>query len=488
MPTSPLYLKFRTDEKCYVYDTYSNHILETPERLWDGFESALEEARRRNPDTDDATAHTSAPEEDIAQVREALGAGYLQPCHIKTMRFYDTEGMLLRRMTTRMPQLTLELTERCNSRCRYCLYTYDSDRLSQGRDMSLDTARNAVRVFLDHSVDADERTVSFWGGEPLLCESLMQSVTSEVRGLTRDRPVGIAFTTNGTLIDGRIGAFLAANEVRLLVSLDGPASVHDRHRRHVDGGSSFERVMEGLRRLKEADDSYYKSMVRFNCVVARSTDLNDVFRFFATEPLVAGHKVEYQPAAGDGTPSFDEYGGLTPQQKTLLWSAHLQAAKAGTLRPTGQMAFTLRALAPLALRSRTALEESAPVNGCCVPLLKKMHVQVNGDVYLCEQAPQSNCVGNVNEEGIDFAAAERMVADYVQGSLADCSQCWAVRLCTVCYRHSMTHRSWDAPNREAECRDRREGISARLTAYALTLESCPTAFNYLKQARVSYPV
>jgi hypothetical protein len=51
--------------------------------------------------------------------------------------------------------------------------------------------------------------------------------------------------------------------------------------------------------------------VRFNCVVARDTDLDELMQFFADEELTAGHHVSLLPAsraALPNSPSTHRYG------------------------------------------------------------------------------------------------------------------------------------------------------------------------------------
>jgi uncharacterized protein len=65
--------------------------------------------------------------------------------------------------------------------------------------------------------------------------------------------VVLAVQTNGTLIDSRWVEVLRAHGVHVGISIDGPREVHDRERVDHLGRGSYERVIRGVRHLREAD-------------------------------------------------------------------------------------------------------------------------------------------------------------------------------------------------------------------------------------------
>jgi uncharacterized protein len=65
------------------------------------------------------------------------------------------------------------------------------------------------------------------------------------------RKVSNGLQTNGTLIDAAWADFLASEGFSVGLSLDGPAEMHDRYRRRVDGSPTQARVLEAFALLKE---------------------------------------------------------------------------------------------------------------------------------------------------------------------------------------------------------------------------------------------
>ena len=129
MSARTLFSRFETSQASYVYDTSTNAILGVPRQLWEQL-GTVERDASQQPAADEAVTALQAE-------------GYLQPCEVRTMQFYSPE-ILRERVFNAIPQLTLELTERCNLRCHYCAFTYDNDRVSQCRAMGRETAVHAV--------------------------------------------------------------------------------------------------------------------------------------------------------------------------------------------------------------------------------------------------------------------------------------------------------------------------------------------------------
>jgi len=149
-----------------------------------------------------------------------------------------------------MTELTLFVDHDCNLRCSYC---YNGRKF--GRSMSLATARRALDLALgrgDPHLD-----LSFFGGEPLLHLAELQAITDYAEQALSAMPeprasLRLLVNTNGTLMSDAVLDWLAPPRVAtVFVSLDGPREIHDRHRVDPQGRGSFDRVREGLLRMRE---------------------------------------------------------------------------------------------------------------------------------------------------------------------------------------------------------------------------------------------
>jgi Fe-coproporphyrin III synthase len=144
--------------------------------------------------------------------------------------------------TMRTPQsVDVDITSRCNLRCRYCYY-FDNEAVSY-----IDLPTGDWLQFFDELGKCAVMEVCLAGGEPFIREDLPELLEGIVRNRMR-----FSILSNGTLIDEDIAAFIAStgrcNYVQ--VSVDGSTSeVHDSCR----GKGSFVGAMRGIRVLQQCD-------------------------------------------------------------------------------------------------------------------------------------------------------------------------------------------------------------------------------------------
>ena len=149
-----------------------------------------------------------------------------------------------------MRLLILQPTAFCNLDCHYCYLPARSER---GR-MKLAILRTACARLAEADVLGANLDIVWHAGEPLAvpCD-WYESAFAVVRGsLPATTAVRHHVQTNGTLVDDRWCLLLARHGVRVGVSLDGPAWLHDRHRRTRAGRGTHAAALRGYRRLRAA--------------------------------------------------------------------------------------------------------------------------------------------------------------------------------------------------------------------------------------------
>jgi uncharacterized protein len=104
-----------------------------------------------------------------------------------------------------------------------------------------------------------EKTIFFYGGEPLINFSLIEKIVDYVHTTYKSdlEAMGPLFEysliTNGTLITKEIAKFLAAHrEIKIGISIDGSKAIHDQLRVYRNGRGSFTKTISGYKLLKEA--------------------------------------------------------------------------------------------------------------------------------------------------------------------------------------------------------------------------------------------
>lgn len=144
--------------------------------------------------------------------------------------------------------LCLYVAHDCNLNCTYC-YNHRGQDIHPGLMMKPEVAEAAFRRFF--ITPGMRYAVAFYGGEPLLNFRAIKAIVAIGRQLEVERGIHIAFsiTTNGTLLNREIQAFLHEHFFSVTVSVDGPQEIHDLHRVGAKGGS-YARVMTNVARLK----------------------------------------------------------------------------------------------------------------------------------------------------------------------------------------------------------------------------------------------
>ena len=141
----------------------------------------------------------------------------------------------------------------CNLDCSYCYYLDKSD-LYGGREprMSLEMLETVVRETI-RANEVPEVTFNWHGGEPLILGlDFYRKALAFQRKYADGKLIHNTLQTNGTLLTPEWADFLAENGFLVGLSLDGPASVHDRYRHDKGGQPSFDKVLRGLFLLKQA--------------------------------------------------------------------------------------------------------------------------------------------------------------------------------------------------------------------------------------------
>lgn len=145
------------------------------------------------------------------------------------------------------PLVTLQLSARCNLRCRQCglwgdrgVYHRAGSAPSKGEELS--TAQWAQII---DEISAWRPYVSFFGGEPLLRPDVVTLVGHATR-----RGLPSALTSNMTLLDPTTAAQLVdAGLDYFIASLDGPEPVNNAVRK---GNDVYTKVVAGLQALLSA--------------------------------------------------------------------------------------------------------------------------------------------------------------------------------------------------------------------------------------------
>ena len=345
-----------------------------------------------------------------------------------------------------LQHLVLTVTEACNLRCTYCLHGADLPWVRpHGRvRMSVEMAIAAVEYYLERRDPARDPMISFYGGEPLLNSTVIEAVVARVRHGPRGEDSIVSIDTNGVLLDETAITLVLRHRLHLQISLDGPALIHDRHRRDGQDRPTFDRVMANIGRLLNQDISTADRLT-FVITLAPPVDLFAVADFFAIFPPYAERGITKQPNV---TVNFANLNGQNWEQgqeeANGLPSVTDQVAQARELYLEAfadckrhEISPVIRALFEPDLirlhhRSRAPLGETYTPGGNCRPGRRQLHVTVDGRLQPCERTGEPMTLGTVRT-GIQADAVRRLNEEFHGAVKNRCARCWALRLCGVCF-------------------------------------------------------
>jgi len=181
-------------------------------------------------------------------------------------------------------EYSIMTTNRCNLRCSYCI---NSSRRSHNNSKSADADKIIAHIIKDSAENSyDPVVITFYGGEPLLEQGLIEKIMSETAGLNPHYNI----FTNGTLVSRDNLAIL--NKMNLIsISIDGEKEKHDATR----GKGSFDKTMRGYRSVKKDLKSSTLAFITatpktriFDSVMGVINEFDNVFWFLENSNRASG--------------------------------------------------------------------------------------------------------------------------------------------------------------------------------------------------------
>ena len=148
--------------------------------------------------------------------------------------------------------VVLQPTPFCNIDCQYC---YLPDR-SNTKRMPIEVIRRVASEVLSSNL-IEAPFVFLWHlGEPLAVPpSFYEEAFSEIAQINEEykREYVHSFQTNATLLNEQWVDLVKRHRIRLGISVDGPAFIHDRQRLTRKGNGTYSAVISGIKLLQMAN-------------------------------------------------------------------------------------------------------------------------------------------------------------------------------------------------------------------------------------------
>lgn len=494
-------ISFDVDGIYYIYDSYSNQLLKIApvvvDIIDDTFVTSREDIIEKYKDKYSEDVISGALKNICdAQEKANVFRKFTLP-GLSLSAEKSTVEKVKEKLSENLSNLVLNVTEDCNFRCEYCMYTgsYENRRThNKTNDLPLDIAKKAVDFFVDHCKLSKFKNIGFYGGESLLRFEFIKKVVEYAR--TLDPDLTFSITTNGSLLNEKILEFLQDNKFKVNISLDGPGELHDTYRKTVNNKPTYALVMKKIELIKNKFPRLYSTDLSISSVLVPShgeEDFEELNRFFSEEPIFDFIKKDYEKlsfgAVNPARNSFmgkynysDFYKGFLKKMNRLFTDYHINSLELD--RIIAPRVLNSRFIKLIHFRDNKRLSEYEFYwpNGICIPGMRSVFVSSDGTFYSCEKVYDCNRmpIGNVFD-GLDYEKIADHIDRYSEEAIRDCKNCWLFRLCGVCFMSYFSNEGSHLceKSRKKSCFSQKYVVARYLKMYISIRSKNEKAFDYL---------
>lgn len=415
----------KTPRNCYIYDRGRNAILAVSD-------SEYEELERLQ--------RGLIKEEDSEVLKKYQNEGFLCPNTVTRIE-HPCSGVLGHYLKNHVEKLTLQVTQRCNLRCEYCIYSGNYDnRQHSDLDMSFETAKKAIDLYLRSSGEMGEYSLGFYGGEPLLNLKLIKQCVEYAKSKTLGRKIGFAMTTNATLLNDEVVDYLQREHFKIMISLDGSKKDHDRHRKFQNGKGSFDVIQKNLKRIRERYPQFFAN-ITYNSVINPDNDYQSIKSYFERDELLNSAEILTTIVESEN-----------PGEKVKLSEDFLKIDKYDQLKlylfmlgklDKKDVSKLVLIRANYIIRKYNEIIKKAEIgstchhNGPCIPGTRRLFVSAQGDLFPCERISETSPIMKLGDvqDGFDVEKVRKLL-NVGQVTADLCKKCWALLHCNQCIRNA----------------------------------------------------
>ena len=356
-------------------------------------------------------------ESDLQLITNMRNQGLLKPSNIKKIEHPMTE-YIEDIVNNNMKKITLQVTQNCNFRCEYCVYSGSyHNRIHNNKRMDWETAKAALDFLFMHSKNSSEIAVSFYGGEPLLEIELIERCVNYTKDKFRGKKINFGLTTNASLLNDDIIRYMSEENFFLTISIDGPKEVHDKNRKYADSKrGTFNTVMLNVQRIKDISPSFVENL-SLNAVLDDENDFKKINDFFKNNLTVKDIAVSTtyinQTNRKIELKNYNErnYIEICREKFRAMMCLLKRLPKECVSKIIRREVMDIGRV----IHERTIAEEvigvKAHPGGPCVPGAHKPFVSAYGKLYPCERVNETcdeMCIGNIYD-GFNVESIKRLL-------------------------------------------------------------------------------
>lgn len=377
-----------------------------------------------------------------------------------------------------MRKFVLEITQDCNYRCSYCPNTIEKRwRHHAKRHMSLHIAQKAIDLYYNlytsflskvpemYRIPFSKRynpSIGFYGGEPTLNWKILMEGVDYYKskdwgtwGIDKNE-LKLTVNTNLSFISNEMIEFLVENNATLFVSLDGPASEHDKCRVDVAGKPTFDRSYRNLMKIKEYNEDYFKKNVLLMAVEADKYDRDVTHEFLDAlgcniSYLQMMHADCFIHNPVEGLRWLSENETQIIKNKVDKYFADPESAIAD---------YTFASSLKTDIPNIGNIANSLPT---CPVAADNIMIDVDGNFHICHKTDGSFSLGNIHS-GYDYDQLRLFYSKLAERvNNPGCRKCWAFRMCGQCAAARLSGGDFLNPSAD-ECRYIQKNAELRFKA------------------------
>lgn len=416
----------------YFYDANKNQIIKVNEKLYQYLDRILS---GKTGETTDAI---------IEQYNYLKECGFLHESKVKRVKHPVSENLELY-TDRKIDELILQITQSCNLRCAYCIYSEKNtigQRIHTTKEMDYELAVRAVDYYFHNSIDSQRKVIAFYGGEPLLHFDLIKRIVAYVKTTYYGCDISFVMTTNATLLTESIIKYLIENNFGLMISLDGPQDVHDKHRKFSNETGSFKAVESNIDLLWKIDPDFARKTA-INMVVDPENNYESISGLF-TNKNIASMSISVSVVESNGVvnPS-DKINNYVKGLNYYTFVKYMNAKRSND--DSSELSYIASDyldnldVTVKRLFKPTNLTPTAAPSGPCIPGRKRLFVNTEGIFFPCErviEAKDVTAIGNI-DTGINKINVNRIL-NITRNVGNRCVSCWAFSMCSLCIKGAVT--------------------------------------------------
>lgn len=407
----PVFKIFSKNGQCYLYDTYTNYILNVTKNHFKELHLLQKVGLSQYLSS---KIYNDAKRDIILLIKKGmLKANFVEKVEHPLTRFVP---MLA---TSCLNEMIFQVTQNCNFNCRYCTYATNNgfNHIHNKNEMSWEIAKKSLEYLYNYSNNSYEISIYFYGGEPLLNFELIKKIVSYSKEIFRIKNVKYGMTINGSILTKEMVTFFIKHDFHIAISFDGDNNTQNKHRKFAKTGEgTFQTVRENVEIIRQMDEEYFQRQIVVMPVVFDDEDFGDVRNYF--------HSIGINNIA----PLNVNLRGIDYKHDLSTIVNGLRLNSTNNIEGINDISVNFNKI----YGDKTKINNTWHHNGPCVAGITRLFVDVYGKFYPCEKICENNAVliGDV-DNGLN---PEKISELLNIGSLSSqrCKSCWAMRFCNLC--------------------------------------------------------